>query len=47
MNEKSQQLYDMMLRKGYPEEFSRLICLEMNTDFVWQGYIHKGQHLQS
>ena len=23
-----------MLRKGYPEEFSRLICLEMNTDFA-------------
>ena len=34
MNEKSQQLYDLMLRKGYPEEFSRLICLEMNTDFT-------------
>ena len=24
----------MMLCKGYPEEFSRLICLEMNTDFT-------------
>jgi hypothetical protein len=23
-----------MLRKGYPEEFSRLICSEMNTDFT-------------
>lgn len=34
MNEKSQQLYDLMLRKSYPEEFSRLICLEMNTDFT-------------
>lgn len=34
MNEKSQQLYDMMLRKGYPKEFSRLICMEMNTDFT-------------
>ena len=34
MNEKSKQLYDLMLRKGYPEEFSRLICLEMNTEFT-------------
>lgn len=34
MNEKSKQLYDLMQRKGYPEEFSRLICLEMNTDFT-------------
>jgi hypothetical protein len=34
MCEKSQQLYDLMLRKGYPEEFSGLICLEMNTDFT-------------
>ena len=24
----------LMLRKGYPEEFSRLICAEMNTDFT-------------
>ena len=31
---KSKLLYDMMLRKGYPEEFSRLICAEMNTDFT-------------
>ena len=23
-----------MLRKGYPEEFSRLICAEMSTDFT-------------
>ena len=34
MNEKSKLLYESMLRKGYPEEFSRLICLEMNTDFT-------------
>jgi len=27
-------LYDLMLRRGYPEEFSRLICSEMNTDFT-------------
>ena len=34
MCEKSKQLYDLMLRKGYPEEFSRLICMEMNTEFT-------------
>ena len=33
-SEKSKMLYDLMLRKGYPEEFSRLICMEMNTDFT-------------
>ena len=34
MSEKSELLYKLMLRKGYPEEFSRLICAEMNTDFT-------------
>ena len=34
MNEKSRLLYELMLRKGYPEEFSRLICCEMSTDFT-------------
>lgn len=34
MSEKSKLLYDLMLRKGYPEEFSRLICVEMSTDFT-------------
>jgi Flp pilus assembly CpaF family ATPase len=34
MSEKTRLLYELMLRKGYPEEFSRLICLEMNTDFT-------------
>ena len=34
MSEKAQLLYDLMLRKGYPEEFSRLICTEMSTDFT-------------
>ena len=34
MSEKTQLLYELMLRKGYPEEFSRLICAEMNTDFT-------------
>ena len=34
MSEKSKLLYDLMLRKGYPEEFSKLICHEMSTDFT-------------
>ena len=34
MNEKSKLLYELMIRKGYPEEFSRLICSEMNTGFT-------------
>ena len=34
MSEKTRLLYELMLRKGYPEEFSRLICSEMNTDFT-------------
>jgi len=34
MSEKSKLLYELMLRKGYPEEFSRLICAEMSTDFT-------------
>ena len=29
-----------MLRKGYPEEFSRLICAEMNTDFTAEKMMH-------
>ena len=40
MNEKTRLLYEMMLRKGYPEEFSRLICLEMSTDFTAERMMH-------
>ena len=40
MNEKSKLLLELMLRKGYPEEFSRLICLEMNTDFTAERMMH-------
>lgn len=40
MNEKSKLLYDLMLRKGYPEEFSRLICIEMSTDFTAERMMH-------
>ena len=34
MSEKTKLLYDLMLRKGYPDAFTRLICAEMNTDFT-------------
>lgn len=40
MNEKSKLLYELMLRKGYPGEFSRLVCLEMNTDFTAERMMH-------
>ena len=39
-SEKSKLLYDLMLRKGYPEEFSRLICVEMSTDFTAERMMH-------
>ena len=47
MNEKTKLLYDLMLRKGYPETFTRLICVEMNTDFTAErmiSYISRGEH---
>ena len=47
MNEKSRELYDLMLKRGYPDEFSRLICLEMNTEFTAEKmmhYISGGKH---
>ena len=47
MKSKSELLYELMLRKGYPEEFSRLICAEMNTDFTAErmiSYVGGGLH---
>ena len=41
---KSRQLYELMLRKGYPEDFSALIASEMRTDFTagrMIGYISR------
>ena len=42
MNEvlKNKKLYELMLRKGYPEDFSRLICTEMKTDFTAERMIN-------
>ena len=34
MNENSKKLYELMLRRGYPEEFSKLISIEMSTEFT-------------
>jgi hypothetical protein len=34
MTEKSEILYKMMMRKGYPEAFSKVIAMEMHTDFT-------------
>lgn len=33
-SEKSKDLYELMLRKGYTEEFSDLITQNLNTDFT-------------
>ena len=47
MCEKTRLLYDLMLRKGYPEAFTRLIRAEMNTDFTAErmmSYISRGTH---
>lgn len=47
MSEKSELLYKLMIRRGYPEEFSRLICMEMNTDFTAEkmmNYISGERH---
>ena len=47
MSEKSKLLYELMLRKGYLEDFTRLICAEMNTDFTAErmmSYISRGNH---
>jgi hypothetical protein len=39
MKSKSEMLFDLMLRRGYPEDFSRLICAEMSTDFTAEKMI--------
>lgn len=47
MKNKNEVLYELMLRKGYPEEFSRLICAELKADFTAErmiNYISGGKH---
>ena len=36
---KSELLLKMMLRKGYPEEFSRIVSNELSTDFTAEKMI--------
>ena len=31
---KKETLYKLMVHRGYPEEFSKLICNELGTDFL-------------
>ena len=48
MTEKSDTLYKLMIHKGYPEDFSRLISHEMNTDYTAErmiGYIAASKKL--
>ena len=36
------ELYELMIRKGYPEDFSRLVSTELHTEFTGKrmiGYI--------
>ena len=42
MTEKSRQVYDLMVHKGYPEGFAAVVASEMHTDFTagrMLGYI--------
>ena len=39
MNEKSVVLYELMVHKGYPEEFAGIISSEMNTEFTAERMI--------
>ena len=34
MTEKSEILYKLMLKKGYPEAFAKIIAAEMRTDYT-------------
>lgn len=41
-SEKSEVLYKLMVRKGYPEGFAKVVAAEMNSDFTAErmiGYI--------
>lgn len=38
-SEKSDVLYKLMLHKGYPEAFARVIAAEMSTDFTAERMI--------
>ncbi len=43
------KIYDLMIEKGYPEAFARIISCEMNTEFTGNrmyGYIARNQLLR-
>ena len=43
-SKKSLELYDIMVRRGYPEEFCDLITRNLNTDFTatrMMGYLYR------
>ena len=45
MTDKSIELYNLMVRRGYPEAFSELIARELSTEFTagrMIGYILRG-----
>ena len=47
MTENSRQLYNYMVAKGYPPEFSMLIAKELTTEFTagrMIGYLTRGDH---
>lgn len=47
-SEMSMELYEMMLDRGYPEEFCDLISKNLNTDFMagrMMGYLSHYQEL--
>lgn len=46
--EKSMQLYQMLIKRGYPENFCNLISQNLNTDFTANrmiGYLSHYKHL--
>ena len=48
ISEKSRQLYDLMVSKGYPHEFSTMIANELHTEFTATrmiGYISRSDRL--
>lgn len=47
-SDKSKELYDIMLERGYSEEFADLITKNLNTDFTATrmiGYLYHYDHL--
>lgn len=47
MTDKSIELYNLMVRQGYPAEFSELIAKELSTEYTagrMMTYIRRGPH---